>query len=703
MVGFELGDVMKHLRGRGLAAVAAIALAGLAATRPALAVDLVSVANNGMTANGASNGVASNTDGSVVVFYSDASDLVLGDTNGFRDVFVRDFNDGTTQRVSVGPNGVQANANSHAAGGPPAVNGDGSIVVFYSDAFNLVPNDTNNSSDIFVYDRTTDELTRINLGPNGEQANADSLNPAINASGRYIVYQSFASNLVADDTNGTSDIFIYDRMTGVTERICDDNVEPNGSAFVPAISPDGFFVAFATSSTNLIPDDTNGLVDVYVCNRFTDQYDRISVGVGGQGNGISILPDISASGCFVVYKSEADNLVPNDRNERVDVFIRDRSRGTTDAISKAIEGNTTANDASFPPTIDDAGTYVAFGSAATDLLFGDVNHVPSVYVRNRVTNAIRLVDVNDAGQQADAGTPDVKTGISGDGTWIGFVSAASNLTPLGVDRNFTTDVFIAENDGDAPIAATVCCECPGDTCVQAMNGICPDDCVPQCNSVCFPGPPGGCVEITVTPGTPTATPTGPTATRTPTGTATATRTATLTGTPATATQTPTLTGTPGTATQTPTATGTPGTATQTPTFTGTPGTATQTPTFTGTASQTPTLTGTPGTATQTPTATAPGGTATSTPTATGGGTATQTATATAPGTATRTATRTPTGVGTSTNTATPARTNTPAATRTTQRRFDDDGCAIAPTAQGSNNALLLLVAPLVLLAGRRQH
>jgi Tol biopolymer transport system component len=639
-------------------------------------LDLVSIGIMGMAGNAASSGVASNADGSIIAFYSDAADLVPGDDNGFRDVFVRDFNAGTTERISVGPGGVEANDHSHAAGDAPAIDGDGNIVVFYSDASNLVPGDDNNSSDIFVYDRTTQTLTRISIAFDGGETDGDSLNPAINASGRYIVYQSFATNVIAEDNNGRSDIFLYDRNTGVTERICNQNVEPNGSSFVPAISPDGFFVAFATSATNLIPDDTNGLVDVYVCNRHTHEYDRISVGVGGEGNGISIIPDISASGCFVVYKSEADNLVPDDRNERVDVFVRDRERGITDIISSSIHGGS-ANDASFPPTISDIGTFVAFGSAATDLLVGDVNHVPSVYVRNRVTGDIRLVDVNDAGQQADAGTPDVATGISGDGTQIGFVSAASNLTPPGVDKNFTTDVFVTENPGGSEIPGNVCCECPGETCVDAPDGICPEDCIPVCNAVCFPGPPGSCGEITVTPGTP--------------GTFTPTPSVTATG----DTPTATATATGGTATQTPTATG--GTATQTQTATATGPTATQTPTATGgTATQTPTATG--GTATQTPSAT--GGTATQTPTATGG-TATQTATRTptgspgTPGTATQTPTLTAPTEGTATRT--PTRTGAAGG-----RRFDDDSCSITapPSTRSSNGLLWLLAVPMLLATGR---
>lgn len=671
---------MKRLSTQVAMPMAAILAAALTLTPAAGAVDLVSVAINGQAASAASNGVATNFDGTVVAFYSDASNLVPGDTNGFRDIFVRDLIAGTTERINLGPGLVQANAPSHAAGGPPAISADGTVIAFYSLASNLVEGgDTNGFSDVFLYDRTTERLTMISLAADGSQANGASLAPSISANGRYVAYQSLASNLVDGDTNDVSDIFVYDVATGTTERICDDNVQPNRPSSSPSISPDGFFVAFATSASNLIEGDTNGLVDVYVCNRRNSQFDRVSIGFRGQGNGISIVPDISASGCFVAFKSEADNLVPDDRNQRVDVFVRNRGLGETELISKAIEGGS-ANDASFPPSITDEGRFVAFGSAATNLLVGDLNNVASVYVRDRLTGGIRLVDVNDAGRQADAGTPDVPPSISGDASEIGFVSAASNLTPSGVDRNFTNDVFIAENVFDPTMIGNVCCNCDDNTCTEPSGGICPDSCVPVCEAICEPGPgiPGGnCVSIIPPTETPTAT----------AGSPTTTQTATATG----GTETPTPTATGGTATATATATQTENGATATATQTG----GTATPTNTG-GTATPTHTG--GTATPTHT----GGTATPTHT---GGTATPTNTG---GTATPThtgGTATPTHTG---GTATPTRTGTrgtatPNATLTP--RFDDDGCAIVPPAQGggSSNGALLLLLPAALMVGRRRR
>lgn len=632
-----------------------------------VAVDLVSLATSGRSGNAASNGVVTNVDGSVIAFYSDASNLVPGDTNQVRDIFVRDLRSGTTHRVNLGQGSAQANAPSHAAGGPPALSGDGTIVVFYSSATNLVEKgDTNGFSDIFVYDRSTERLTMISLTPGGQQANGDSLAPDIDAAGRFIAYQSLASNLVDGDTNGVSDIFVHDRVTGTTERACGAGVEPNGSSFSPSISACGQFVAFASAASNLVEGDSNRLIDVFVCNRRTGEIDRVSVGDGGrQGNGISILPDISGSGCFVAFKSEASNLVPDDRNNRVDVFLRNRGAGVTELISEAFSGGS-ANDASFPPSITSDGRFVAFGSAATNLLIGDVNSFPSLYVRDRLTGAFRLVDVNDAGQQANGGTPDVPPSISGDGTQIGFVSAASNLTPPGVDLNSTNDVFRSANLFEPVTFGDTCCDCDDDTCKEPELGVCPLGCVPVCDAVCLPGPgvPGSrCAPLTPPSPTPTHTSGTPTVSATPSRS--------MTPTPTSPTNTPTATG----PVQTSTPTAPPHTATPTP--------RTTTPTPTA-----PTATATTPTATPTgtmPTATATGATATP-----AGPTATATATLTGR-TATPTRTR---------GTPSPDRT----ATVTAPRRFDDDSCAVVPLDRRTraSKSALLLIAPLLVLILRRR-
>lgn len=591
----------------GFAAVVVLTLA-CAAPGAVGAIDLASRGLDGQAGNSASRGVGVNRDGSVVAFFSDATNLVLADRNSARDVFVWDTRNGLLERISVDGDGVAGNRDSHATGGAPSVSVDGNVVAFYSDASNLVANDTNAVSDVFVRVRDlgigairgATEL--VSLGAAGEPANGASLYPSLSADGRFIAFQSLATNLIDGDTNGAADVFVYDRETGITERAC-DTVEPNGFSFAPALSADGNALAFASSAANLVTGDTNGAIDVFVCTRnrangsfAAGSLERVSLSTAGaQGNADSIVPAISGSGCFVAFKSEADNLAADDRNHAVDVFLRVRGADVTELVSArdpaaglSTEG-ATANDASFPPSLSGDGRFVAFGSFATNLLVGDVNQFASVYVRDRQTGKVRLVDVNDRGVQADAGTPDSPPSVSGDGHWIGFDSAAGNLTLPGIDANFRNDVFRADNPVVPDTVETVCCDCSDQTCAQPEDGICPTGCVPVCDAVCSdPGVPG----VTCLEPTPTAT---GTVTGTPTATASATQTAepsaTPTVTPTTpASATPTE-GSPTPGTQTP-GTQTPGTATpgtQTP-GTATPGTrtpVTATPTHARTATPTP--------------------------------------------------------------------------------------------------------------------
>ncbi|MBI3782563.1 MAG: PD40 domain-containing protein, partial [Deltaproteobacteria bacterium] len=243
--------------------VGLIAWVTIAAVQPLLAqtaepVRLLSANAAANSGSGASNGIAVNSDGSIGAFYSDAADLVASDTNESRDIFVRDTNAGTTERMSVGSNGAQANGPSHRAGGPVAINGDGQVVAFYSDANNLVVGDNNGQPDVFVRLRSAGVTQRVSVASDGTQGNGPSVLPSISADGRMIAFQSEADNLVVGDTNHVSDIFVHDRITGITERVC--NVQGNKSSSAPAISDDGNVVAFASSATNLVAGDANNFV-----------------------------------------------------------------------------------------------------------------------------------------------------------------------------------------------------------------------------------------------------------------------------------------------------------------------------------------------------------------------------------------------------------------------------------------------------------
>jgi Tol biopolymer transport system component len=168
----------------------------------------------------------------------------------------------SVERVSVASDGTEANNGS----GHPTISANGRYVTYWSEASNLVPDDTNDTDDIFVYDRKTNTTERINVASDGTEANNRSFSPEISANGRYVTYSSFASNLVPDDTNGTEDVFVYDRKTNTTERISvdSDGTEANGFSREPAISPNGRYVTYGSLASNLVPDDTNGALDIFV-------------------------------------------------------------------------------------------------------------------------------------------------------------------------------------------------------------------------------------------------------------------------------------------------------------------------------------------------------------------------------------------------------------------------------------------------------
>lgn len=398
------------------------------------------ISRDGEPANGASTAVAINTNGNFVAFSSDATNLVSGDTNQTRDVFVRDrtsHSHETTERVSV--RGVNEQANGASAA--PAISGNGQFVAFSSLATNLILNDGNGQSDVFVRDRVARITERVSVAGVNTEANGASSAPSINGDGQFVAFQSQASNLVIGDTNGVADIFVRDRLNQSTERLC-NTVQGDGPSSAPAISRDGNFVAFASAATNLVLGDTNRRIDIFVCDRHTGALERVSVSSGGeQGDGDSILPAISEHGRFVAFKSLADNLVPGDHNGFVDVFVRDRVAGTTERISVNSNGGD-SNDVSFPPSISDDGRFVAFGSFATNLVGDDTNGTSDVFVRDRQTAITFLVDVNDEGEEANQGTPDIAPAITGDGVQVGFVSLASNLA--GSD-NELNDVFVVCN------------------------------------------------------------------------------------------------------------------------------------------------------------------------------------------------------------------------------------------------------------------
>jgi archaellum component FlaF (FlaF/FlaG flagellin family) len=418
----------------------------VAAAPPATAIGptttRVSVSTTGNQSNDRSDDPAISADGRYVTFDSDAANLVPDDTNDVSDIFVRDRTTGTTTRVSVSTNGNQANQFSRAS----AISADGRYIAYHSLASNLVPDDTNNEIDVFVWDRVTGITSRVSVSTNEYQANRYSELPAISADGRYITYHSLATNLVPRDTNSAYDVFVRDQSTGTTRRVSVSTTGDQGNrdSFEPAISADGRYVSYTSSATNLVPDDTNGdRTDVLVWDRTTGTTGRISVSTSGeQGNDGSFTSVLSADGRYVSYASDASNLVPDDTNNATDVFVRDRSTGTTRRISVSTVG-TQGNGFSRSPAVSADGRYVAYHSLATNLVPDDTNGVTDVFVRDRFTGTTRRVSVSTNGYQANHHSE--LPAISADGRHIAYHSLATNLVPD--DTNGVTDIFVRDRGG----------------------------------------------------------------------------------------------------------------------------------------------------------------------------------------------------------------------------------------------------------------
>jgi Tol biopolymer transport system component len=406
----------------------------------------VSVASDGTQGNSASWNPSISADGRYVAFYSDASNLVSGDTNGVSDTFVKDLQTGTTKHVSVTSDGTQGNSDSF----DPSISADGRYVAFHSFASNLVSGDTNNRGDIFVKDLQIGTIKRISVASDDTQGNRDSLYPSISADGRYVAFYSEANNLVSGDTNGTGDIFVKDLQTDTTKRIsvASDGTQGNKYSIYPSITADGRYVAFYSDASNLVSGDTNGAGDIFVKDLQTDTTKRISIASDDtQGNSnFKQKPSISADGRYVTFHSNANNLVSGDTNGVSDTFVKDLQTDTTERISVASDGTQGNRNSTvaMSPSISADGRYVAFRSQASNLVSGDTNNRGDIFVKDLQTGTIKRISVASDGTQGNSDSFDVS--ISADGGYVAFDSFASNL--VSDDTNDSPDIFIYELSND---------------------------------------------------------------------------------------------------------------------------------------------------------------------------------------------------------------------------------------------------------------
>jgi serine protease AprX len=474
--------------------------------------------------------VATSRSGRFVVFASSASDLVSGSTG--RQVYVRDRQFGTTELVSADNVGRPGATYST----PGNISDDGRYVVFESGAANLVAGDTNNCWDIFVRDRWTATTRRVSTtSTNAQVACGTGLWAAqgrISGNGRVVVFSSSTPGLVSGDTNAATDVFAKDLVSGAVTRVSVSSAGAQGTVATgrtahPAglsVSADGRYVAFASQLGGLVAGDVDAIANIFVRDRTDGTTEAVDAGAGGaRPNGITNgRPELSADGRYVAFVSDAGNLVAGSTGSSIgvtSVFVRDRQAGTTELADVDTAGRPTPQGASTRPSISADGRYVAFASADRTLVDDDTNGVSDVFVRDRTDGTTKRVSADAFGMEvSSASTVTEGVALSGDGTVVAFGSKAAALVPG--DTNGTWDVFarrlravtpaapaasglvtasrgtgqpvvrwVAPDDNGSPITGYTVTVAPGGTTVTAAAGV---------TSATVPGLSAGTYTFTVT-------------------------------------------------------------------------------------------------------------------------------------------------------------------------------------------------------------
>lgn len=402
------------------------------------------------SARGSKEGYISST-GRYVMFYTGnglVAEDTNGYPYAGQDWYRKDTQTGDVTLVSVGVEGEQSNSNRPYNTIGAAVSTDGRYVAFADFSSNLVDGDTNNVTDVFYRDLQLGVTQRISVDGQGNQGSKGSRSPVISDSGRYVAFRT-GSALVEDDTNGSPDIYVRDMgvVPSTIERVsvATDGSEGAGYCDDPDISADGRFVTFTSDSTNLVDGDDNECGDVFVHDRTTGETTRVSVNSANeQGHSYSWHPTISGDGRYVAFASDSSNLAPEDYNESRDVFVRDRQTGTTTCVSLDELGDSAGGD---DPDISANGRFVAYedasrrGPARTDAggVSANINTAGNILVRDLKTGTTSFATVAADGGYTNSSSWGAE--ISADGRKLVYTSDASNIVTD--DTNDATDVFEA--------------------------------------------------------------------------------------------------------------------------------------------------------------------------------------------------------------------------------------------------------------------
>ena len=397
---------------------------------------LVSEAAGGGVPDGPSLEGSASDSGKLVVFDSSASDLVDGPANGDNyEIYLRDLGTGATRMISLAPKADPDDPDIAADNdcNYPCMSANGSVVVFTSSATNLVPGDDEGEVDVFAADLRTGAIRRISQAPDGTGGNDQSyaVGRCLSKNGRYVVFTSFATNLVPGESyaGSVSNVFLHDLREGTTVRLTGGLDGMGADAFTSdaAISPNGRFATYVSSATNL-EEGFGNHNEVYVEDLRKGTRTMVSRVEGQQANGNCFEPSVANNGRVVAFRSQANNLVLNDSNGYFDAFVADLKAGTMTRVSVAGDlgqANNHTTDVVLSPT----GKSVLFVSAANNLLPEATDFVDQVYLRDLKKGTLRLLTASAAGAPGDGPSQFDTGGISPNGKWLVFSTTAANLAP----------------------------------------------------------------------------------------------------------------------------------------------------------------------------------------------------------------------------------------------------------------------------------
>jgi Tol biopolymer transport system component len=386
------------------------------ATDDITTITLVSVDSSGVQGNSYSSMPSISADGRYVAFESNASNLVDGDTNTFIDIFVHDLQTNLTTRLSVNTSGVEGNGNSFSS----SISNDGRFVAFESNASNLVDGDTNTFTDVFLRDMQTNLTTRLSVNSSGVEGNGASKYPSMSGDGRYVVFYSQATNL---DNFGMGGVFLHDTISHTTKLISIINEGTSLNGMSPSISEDGQYITFFSPTVSYKGE-------IYLYNRISNSNTPVAPVDFKQANDHyrRCQPKFSKNGQYIVYISLNNGIY--------DIYVYDRIKDTNERIPVTLDSYDYTGG--MVPYISGDGRFVTFRSSSSNVVSGDTNENSDVFVYDFQNNRSTLVSVNSSGIQGNSGSTNPT--ISSDGRFVAFESYATNL--VNGDSNGEKDIFV---------------------------------------------------------------------------------------------------------------------------------------------------------------------------------------------------------------------------------------------------------------------